>query len=228
MATIELNGIYKIFKEATVETVALRGADFSVESGDSVAVSGRSGSGKSTLVSIVAGLARPSAGTVRVDGMDISALDEKDRTAFRLRTVGIVYQEFNLIPYLSARENVMLPLQLAGRRNASARASELLRSIGLANRERHKPAELSGGERQRVAVAVAAANEPRILIADEPTGELDAENSAALMDLLLEMNLHGGTTLVIVTHNEAVAARAKRRVFMDDGRITREGAARHG
>lgn len=220
MGAVSLEAVYKIYRQGPVETVALRGASLAIEKGECIAVTGRSGSGKSTMLSILGGLALPSAGKARVAEVDLAGLPERDRARFRLEKVGIVYQDGNLVPWLSAIENVSLPLRLAGRRDATRMAKDLLYEVGLESRGSHRPYALSGGERQRVAVAVALANDPELVLADEPTGELDATSSETVMDLLLSLNKSHATTLVIVTHNAAVAKRAGRVVQMEDGLVT--------
>jgi len=219
MEALLLNNLYKIYKEGTVETVALREAELSVQAGEFVAITGRSGAGKSTLLNLIGGLALPSAGQVMIDGNDITRMNENERTLFRRERIGIVYQMDNLVPFLSALENVMLPMQLSGRKDASQRAVELLKEVGLAERMSHKPAQLSGGERQRVAIAVALTNEPSLLLADELTGELDSATADKVMDLLGTLNASRKLTLIIVTHNKTVAACAQRQVKIADGKL---------
>lgn len=219
MEALLLNNLYKIYKEGTIETVALREAELKVQAGEFVAITGRSGAGKSTLLNLVGGLALPSAGQVVIDGNDITRMNENERAAFRRQHIGIVYQMDNLISFLSALENVMLPMQFSGRKDASRRAADLLKEVGLAERMSHKPAQLSGGERQRVAIAVALANEPSLLLADELTGELDSATADKVMDLLGTLNTSRKLTLVVVTHNKTVAARARRQVKIADGKM---------
>jgi ABC-type lipoprotein export system ATPase subunit len=219
MEALLLNNLYKIYKEGTIETVALREAELKVQAGEFVAITGRSGAGKSTLLNLIGGLALPSAGQVMIDGNDITRMNENERTTFRGEQIGIVYQMDNLVPFLSALENVMLPMQLSGRKDASRRAADLLKEVGLGERMNHKPAQLSGGERQRVAIAVALANEPSLLLADELTGELDSATADKVMDLLGALNASRKLTLVIVTHNKTVAARAQRQVKIADGKL---------
>ncbi|MCX5970780.1 MAG: ABC transporter ATP-binding protein [Coprothermobacterota bacterium] len=219
MEAIQLSELYKIYKDGDRETVALRGASLTVQPGEFVAITGRSGAGKSTLLSLMGGLALPSAGRVVIGGTDIAKLVESERAAFRRETIGIIYQADNLIPFLTAFENVMLPLQLARARNTSRRAHDLLKEVGLSERLRHKPAMLSGGERQRVAIAVALANQPKILLADELTGELDSATADQVMELLDRLNVAHGLTLIVVTHNKNVAARARRWVSIADGQL---------
>jgi len=226
MEALLLNNLYKIYKEGVIETVALRGAELKVDSGEFVAITGRSGAGKSTLLNLIGGLATPSAGQVVIDGEDITRMNEGERAAFRRDQIGIVYQMDNLIPFLSALENVMLPMQAAKRSDSKTRAMQLLDEVGLKERLNHKPAQLSGGERQRVAIAVALANEPSLLLADELTGELDSQTADKVMDILGGLNANRKLTLVVVTHNKTVAARARRQVKIADGKMI-EGEVVH-
>jgi ABC-type lipoprotein export system ATPase subunit len=219
MDILSLQNLYKIYKEGHIETVALRDASLSVQPGEFIAITGRSGAGKSTLLNLVGGLSTPSAGKVVINGTDITRLDESERSAFRRENIGIMYQTDNLIPFLSALENVMLPMQLAGRKDSKARAQQLLKEVGLAERMNHTPGMLSGGERQRVAIATALGNEPKLLLADELTGELDSVTADRVMELLGELNKTHTLTLVIVTHNKNVAKRASRQVSIADGKL---------
>lgn len=195
---------------------------FSIKRGDSVAIVGASGSGKSTLLGLLAGLDMPSHGTVSIDGTELFELDEDARAALRGKTIGFVFQSFQLLPALTALENVMLPLELAGAANARAQAQDWLERVGLAARQSHYPKQLSGGEQQRVALARAFAPQPRLLLADEPTGNLDAATGAAIIDLMFELNHSAGTTLILVTHDEALAARCERMLRMQAGRLVEE------
>jgi ABC-type lipoprotein export system ATPase subunit len=226
MEELLLNNLYKIYKEGVIETVALRGAELKMDSGEFVAITGRSGAGKSTLLNLIGGLATPSAGQVVIDGEDITHMNEGERAAFRRDHIGIVYQMDNLIPFLSALENVMLPMQAAKRKDSKNRAVQLLEAVGLKERLNHKPAQLSGGERQRVAIAIALANEPSLLLADELTGELDSQTADKVMDILGVLNISRKLTLVVVTHNKTVAARARRQVKISDGKMY-EGEVAH-
>ncbi len=220
MNFLQLTDLYKIYKEGDIETVALRGAGLNIGAGEFVAITGRSGAGKSTLMNLIGGLAIPSAGKVVISGIDIAKLSEAERAAFRRQHIGIVYQTDNLIPFLTAQENVLLPMQLAGRKSADADARKLLDEVGLAERLNHKPGMLSGGERQRVAIAIALANQPDLILADELTGELDSATATKVMDLLLRLNATRKLTLVVVTHNKTVAAYARRQVQIQDGQIS--------
>ena len=219
MDALQISDLYKIYKEGDIETVALRGASLKVQSGEFVAITGRSGSGKSTLLSIVGGLSLPSAGRVAINGSDIARMDEGERAVFRRQHIGVVYQTDNLIPFLTAMENVMLPMQLAERKDCRNEALRLLSEVGLQDRTNHRPGMLSGGERQRVAIAVALANHPDLLLADELTGELDLATANRMMDLLATLNLDHELTLIVVTHNNTVAARANRQVHILDGQL---------
>ena len=219
MESLLLQGLYKIYKEGEIETVALRDASLNIQPGEFVAITGRSGAGKSTLLNLIGGLSTPSAGKVIIQGTDINRLSESERAAFRRQKIGIVYQTDNLIPFLTALENVTLPMQLARRKDSRESASQLLNEVGLSERMHHKPNMLSGGERQRVAIAVALANQPELLLADELTGELDSATADKVMALLDELNASRRLTLVIVTHNKSVAAHAQRQVKISDGQL---------
>jgi putative ABC transport system ATP-binding protein len=199
--------------------VILHEASFSVAAGGSLAILGASGAGKSTLLGLLAGLDVPSSGTVLLDGADLFAFDEDGRAALRGRLAGFVFQSFQLLPALSALENVMLPLELAGSTNARERATQMLQRVGLSQRMSHLPKHLSGGEQQRVALARAFVTEPKILFADEPTGNLDAANGAAIIDLMFEMNREHNTTLILVTHDEQLARRCGRQLRLEAGRV---------
>jgi len=190
-----------------------------IERGETVAVVGASGAGKSTLLALLAGLDEPSAGQVWLADHELTAMDEDGRAAVRARHVGFVFQSFHLVPSLTAIENVMLPLELAGRRDARAAAAEVMQRVGLAERARHYPRQLSGGEQQRVAIARAFVTRPDVLFADEPTGNLDTATGERIVDLLFDLNSVAGTTLVLVTHDRALAARCTRIVRLDAGRI---------
>jgi putative ABC transport system ATP-binding protein len=196
---------------------------FAVGAGETVAVVGASGAGKSTLLALLAGLDEPSGGSVWLEGVELSALDEDGRAALRARHVGFVFQSFHLVPSLTAHENVMLPLELAGRGDARAAARAVLEQVGLGARLGHYPRQLSGGEQQRVAIARAFVTRPSVLFADEPTGNLDTATGARVMDLLFDLNAANGTTLVLVTHDRAIAARCGRVIELDAGRLVRGG-----
>jgi putative ABC transport system ATP-binding protein len=201
------------------ELAILQDIALEVMPGEAVAIVGASGSGKSTLLGLLAGLDTPSTGSVRLDGVDISGLDEDGRAALRARLLGFVFQSFQLLPALNALENVMLPLELSGAKGAVDRAAQMLSRVGLAERLRHYPKTLSGGEQQRVALARAFVTQPKLLLADEPTGNLDAATGAGVIDLMFAMNAEARTTLLLVTHDEAIAGRCTRLVRLAAGRI---------
>jgi putative ABC transport system ATP-binding protein len=212
-------GIGKTVKSGEADLVILREIDLAVTRGEAVAVVGASGSGKSTLLAILAGLDTPTNGTVELDGQDLFAMDEDMRAELRGRAVGFVFQSFQLLPSLTALENVMLPLELASDAAAETKARDMLVRVGLGERLQHYPKHLSGGEQQRVALARAFVVRPKLLFADEPTGSLDADSGAEVIRLLFEMNREYGTTLVMVTHDESLAARCSRTVRLAGGRI---------
>ena len=202
------------------EVNVLRGIDLAVSAGEALGVVGPSGSGKSTLLMVMAGLERPSSGVIQVAGQNLAGMDEDDLARFRRDHVGIVFQSFHLIPTMTALENAAVPLELAGRRDAFTLAAEAVRRVGLGERLEHYPGQLSGGEQQRVALARAFVTRPKLLLADEPTGNLDGVTGRAIMDLLFQLNQDFGTTLVLVTHDDGLAARCGRMVRVEDGRIT--------
>jgi putative ABC transport system ATP-binding protein len=205
----------------------LRGIDLAIASGEAVSVVGPSGSGKTSLLMLLAGLERATSGTLRVAGQDLAAMDEDARARLRRDRIGIVFQAFHLIPTMTALENVAVPLELARRPDARVRAAAALSAVGLAHRLTHLPGQLSGGEQQRVALARAYAPGPQLLLADEPTGNLDAATGATVMDLLFALRADAGTTLVLVTHDPALAARCDRRVSLADGRIVDDRVTAH-
>ena len=209
----------KEIRSGTTTLTILAGLQFSVADGESVAIVGRSGSGKTTLLSLLAGLDLPSCGDVALDGQSLGALDEDGRAGFRAGRVGFVFQSFQLLASLTALENVMLPAELAGRDDARDRALAALTRVGLSQRTQHYPYQLSGGEQQRVAIARAFAAGPRILFADEPTGNLDTTTGAAIIDLLFELNRDQGATLVMVTHDTDLAARCGRVMTLENGKL---------
>ena len=225
-AAVELRDVHRDYPLAGDAVHAVRGVSLDVGDGEYAAIVGPSGCGKSTLLNLMGAIDRPTRGTVLVAGRDVSALRDAEATRFRLLHVGFVFQRFYLMPALSAIENVMLPMAEAGvgRAERRERARELLAYVGLEARARHRPAQLSGGEQQRVAIARALANRPRLLLADEPTGELDARTGAEVIALLARLNAEG-TTVVVVTHDDELAEAARRVVRMRDGRIERDGSA---
>ena len=221
---IVAEGLSKRYRSGPREVTVLDGVDLRVEPREFVAVVGPSGSGKTTLLGLLAGLDRPTSGTVRLDGVDLGTLDEDGRARLRAEKVGFVFQTFQLLPTLTALENVLVPLELAGAADGRARerAVSLLERVGLGDRMDHYPAQLSGGEQQRVAIARALAIEPKILFADEPTGNLDAETGATIVELLFELNRESTTTIVLVTHDLALASRAGRVIRIAGGRIVED------
>ncbi len=218
-AALEVRSLGKRVKLPSGELTILDEVGFAVARGDTVAIVGASGSGKSTLLSLMAGLDSPSSGTVALDGETISALDEDGRARVRSEKVGFVFQSFQLLPSLTALENVMLPLELRGDRDARAPAQAILDKVGLGQRLDHYPRQLSGGEQQRVALARAFVTRPALLFADEPTGNLDTHTGQAIVELLFALNADAGTTLVLVTHDDRLAARCRRRIRLDSGRL---------
>jgi putative ABC transport system ATP-binding protein len=222
-AFIRVDSLHRHFLMGDQEVHALDGVDLAIQAGEFVAVMGPSGSGKSTLLNLLGGLDRPSAGRILVEGADIAGFDQDALCRYRRRRVGFIFQSFNLLPSMSARENVEFPLIFAGvdLRDRQRRAAETLAAVGLAARMLHRPAELSGGEQQRVAIARALVNDPDLILADEPTGNLDSRTGAEVMEALLSVN-RAGKTIVMVTHDERVAAHAGRVVRMMDGRVTTE------
>jgi len=221
---IEVTKLCKSVPNGAEPLVILHEISFAVRAGESLAIVGASGSGKSTLLALLAGLDTPTSGRVRIAGEDLYKLDEDGRAALRGRLAGFVFQSFQLMPHLNALENVMLPLELAGRKDAEAVARETLGRVGLSARLKHYPKHLSGGEQQRVAVARAFAPRPKILFADEPTGNLDTITGATIIDLLFELNRELGTTLVLVTHDDHIAARCGRHIRLASGHIEADSA----
>src|SRR5262245_37791544 len=222
---VQVHDLVMRLRSAAGVVTILDGVTLDVPPGQFVAVTGPSGSGKSTLLGLVAGLDRPTAGSSRVDGTELAALDEDALARLRLAKIGYVFQSFHLIPTLTALENVSIPLELAGVPDAPTRASALLEEVGLKMRGGHYPAELSGGEQQRVALARAVANRPRLLLADEPTGNLDSATGVQIIDLLVGLHRRHGTTLILVTHDPALASHADRVVDLRDGRVVADRAA---
>jgi putative ABC transport system ATP-binding protein len=216
---VRLEEVIKVYRESDVETIALRGVDLAIEEGDSVAIMGRSGSGKSTLLNLVSGSDRPTAGRVLVDGTDIGRAEELARAQLRGRVMGIIFQSQNLLPFLTLEENVVLTGRLAGSDLDGSWARELLDRVGLADRAGHRPDQLSGGEQQRGGLACVLAAKPRLLLADEMTGELDSATATRLLDLVRDIRRTEGMTVIMVTHDEQVAQTADRIVELRDGRV---------
>lgn len=216
---IETRDLRKIYKVGKVDVPALRGVDLRVEQGEFLSIVGPSGSGKSTLFHIIGGLTPPTSGVVRVAGQDLATMSDADRTRLRKRTVGFVFQKFNLLPNLTARDNIAVARYIAGMDAKPDPAfEEILRLLGIAGRLDHKPSALSGGEQQRIAIARAVVNHPAILLADEPTGNLDTENSKAVLELLKDLNARLGQTILMITHNPEAADYGHRTVHMRDGK----------
>jgi len=224
MSILRCESLTRSYASGGREITVLRDITFELEAGGFLAVTGPSGSGKSTLLGLLAGLDRPTRGRVVLDGSDLAALTEDERARVRAEAVGFVFQSFHLIPTLTARENIQVPLELRGE-DARDRAEELLGRVGLGDRGHHYPAQLSGGEQQRVAVARAFAHRPKVLFADEPTGNLDAANGQNVVALLGELNRELGTTLVLVTHEPDLADRARRVIRLRDGALVFDSAA---
>ncbi len=220
---ISVSQVSKTVSDASGPLSILRDIDFSVAYGETVAILGASGSGKSTLLSIMAGLDTPSQGRVEMAGQDIFTMSEDERAAWRGHHLGFVFQNFQLMGHLTALENVMLPLELAGTSNAANLAKSILTQVGLAERLRHFPKVMSGGEQQRVALARAFVIEPQLLLADEPTGSLDAQTGESIMNLMLQMNRARGTTLILVTHDQKLAQRCDRTLTLEAGRLISQG-----
>jgi putative ABC transport system ATP-binding protein len=221
-AIIEVNHLSKRVTTTDGVLTIVNNAHFSVAPGEAIAIVGASGSGKSTLLGLMAGLDDPTEGFVAIQGQSLSSLDEDGRAKLRGRLVGFVFQSFQLLPSLTALENVMLPLELSGVANAAERAKAILERVGLGARVKHYPKQLSGGEQQRVAIARAFVTEPKLLFADEPTGNLDAKTGRTMIELLFELNRERGTTLVLVTHDLNLASRCGRRLTIDEGVISAE------
>jgi putative ABC transport system ATP-binding protein len=217
---IEARDLQKIYHVGEVDVPALRGVDLSIARGEFVAIVGPSGSGKSTLFHILGGLTPPTSGTIHINGQDLLAMSEADRTELRKTTVGFVFQKYNLLPTLSAADNIAIARDIAGKNSApDPQFAEILKMLGIASRLDHKPRAMSGGEQQRVAIARAVVNHPAILLADEPTGNLDTKNSDAVLNLLRDLNERLGQTVLMITHNPEAAAFAHRTVTMRDGRV---------
>jgi putative ABC transport system ATP-binding protein len=222
LIAIQAQGVIKQLSLGKVTINALQGVDMEIAAGEMVSIVGPSGSGKSTLLGIIGGLDSPTSGTIALDGVDISRMNEDQLTEIRNEKIGFIFQFFNLIPTLTALENVALPIQFARKRqfNPEKRAKELLTALGLGERLHHRPAELSGGQQQRVAIARALSNNPPILLADEPTGNLDTQSGIAVVETLKRIRFEFGTTIILVTHDRELAAQTDRTLHLVDGRIT--------
>lgn len=219
MAVLEVRGLTKIYGKGETVVTALNDVSFSISKGEFVAIVGESGSGKSTLMNLIGGIDRPTSGTVTVDGNEIYKLSESERAIFRRRNIGMIYQFYNLIPTLTAEENIMLPRLLDNRKPDSEKLSFILNMTGLTERAEHLPSQLSGGQQQRVSVGRALINDPAFILADEPTGNLDSKSSREIIDLLKLANKNSNQTLLIITHDEKIALQADRIITIGDGRI---------
>jgi putative ABC transport system ATP-binding protein len=224
-AVLHSQSLSRTYRSGGRDLTVLKDITFSLEPGGFLAILGPSGSGKTTLLGLLAGLDRPSAGSVYLDGQELGSLTEDERARLRGEKIGFVFQAFQLIPTLTAQENIQVPLELRGDAHAAPRARELLERVGLGGRGHHYPAQLSGGEQQRVALARGFSGRPKVLFADEPTGNLDAATGATIIDLMVELNRDLGTTLVLVTHDLDLAARARRTIRLADGRVVADSAA---
>ncbi len=225
---LEIKNVSKIYKSGNHSLTVLKNINFSISKGETVAITGPSGSGKTTLLGLCAGLDQATTGSVTLNGVQLDTLTEDQRAAVRNQNVGFIFQNFQLLPTLTALENVMVPLELRGEKNSKAAALELLNKVGLADRAAHYPVQLSGGEQQRVSLARAFSNKPALLFADEPTGNLDAETSEKIIKLLFDLNKDAGTTLVIVTHDLDLAARTNRIIKIKGGEISNNENSTHG
>ncbi len=226
MEILKVENLSKIYGSGEGEVRALDGVSFSVPKGQFLAIIGPSGSGKSTMLHILGGVDRPTSGKVFLEGQDVFAQDEDHLAIFRRRQVGLIYQFYNLIPVLNVTENITLPVLLDGRKVDQKRLEELIRELNLTGREKHLPNQLSGGQQQRVSIGRALMNAPALLLADEPTGNLDSRNSQEIVSLLKKANRQYGQTLIIITHDESIALQADRIISLEDGRITKDEVLR--
>jgi putative ABC transport system ATP-binding protein len=216
---IELKNLTKTVRSGTEDLTILDDVSFEIPDGQFVAVTGASGSGKSTLLGLIAGLDAPSSGVIKIDDDEVTNASEDDLARLRSEKIGFIFQSFHLIPSLTAYENVLIPMEILGLENVGARAERLLKAVDLENRGHHYPAELSGGEQQRIAIARAFANSPKILLADEPTGNLDSKNGQHIFDLMKQLHAENNVTLVLVTHDASLASQAQRQIILADGRV---------
>lgn len=219
---VALNDVFKVYRDGEVETIALRGIELAIKRGEFVAIMGRSGSGKTTLLNLIAGVDRPTAGKVIVDGVALERASENEREVLRSRSIGLVFQAQNLVPFLSLEENVRLVDALADGASSAPAARELLAAVGLADRAKHRPDQVSGGEQQRAALACVLAAAPAVLLADEITGELDSATAAHVLDVVRAVHRERGLTVVLVTHDPSVAATADRVIHLADGRVVED------
>ncbi len=226
MSILQVENLTKTYGKGDAAVTALNSVSFSVEKGEFVAIVGASGSGKSTLMHLIGGVERPTSGTVTVDGMNIFTLDESKLAIFRRRNIGLIYQFYNLIPTLTAEENVILPYLLDNRKPDPKKLTEILSLLGLAERKNHLPGQLSGGQQQRVSIGRALINDPAVILADEPTGNLDSQRSRSILELLKLSNRQFNQTLLVITHDEKIALQADRVLTLEDGNIVRDEAVR--
>ena len=216
---IELKNVTKVVRSGTEDLTILDHVSLVIPDGEFVAVTGASGSGKSTLLGLIAGLDAPTSGEILIDNESVTSMKEDDLAQLRSEKIGFIFQSFHLIPSLTAFENILIPMEILGLKNAKERAKELLVDVDLTNRGHHYPTELSGGEQQRVAIARAFANQPKILLADEPTGNLDSRNGSHIFDLMTDLHSRNNVTLVLVTHDNFLAEKAQRQIILKDGRV---------
>lgn len=216
---IRLSNVSKVVRSGTEDLKILDNVSLSISDGEFVAVTGASGSGKSTLLGLIAGLDAPTSGGIFIDGEEVTKMNEDELATLRSEKIGFVFQSFHLIPSLTAFENILIPMEILGMKDAKYRARKLLEEVDLSNRGHHYPSELSGGEQQRVAIARAFANNPKILLADEPTGNLDSKNGGHIFDLMTELHRQNKVTLVLVTHDQNLADKAQRQIRLHDGRV---------
>ncbi|MCY7376736.1 MAG: ABC transporter ATP-binding protein [Pyrinomonadaceae bacterium] len=216
---IELKNVSKVVRSGTEDLTILDAVSMTIPDGEFVAVTGASGSGKSTLLGLIAGLDAPTSGEIFIDNDSVTAMNEDDLAQLRSEKIGFIFQSFHLIPSLTAFENVLIPMEILGLKNAKERAAQLLIDVDLTNRGHHYPTELSGGEQQRVAIARAFANQPKILLADEPTGNLDSRNGSHIFDLMTDLHSKNNVTLILVTHDNFLAEKAQRQIILKDGRV---------
>lgn len=222
---IQIKNITKVVRSGADDLTILDDVSLEIPEGQFVAVTGASGSGKSTLLGLIAGLDAPTTGAILIDGDDITKMSEDGLATLRSEKLGFIFQSFHLIPSLTAFENILIPMEIRGQRDAKDRANELLREVGLTNRGHHYPTELSGGEQQRIAIARAFANSPKILLADEPTGNLDSRNGAHIFDLMTELHSQNNLSLILVTHDQNLADKAERQIILRDGKVQSDSYA---
>jgi len=222
---IQLHNVSKIVSSGETSLTILDDVSLEIPDGQFIAITGASGSGKSTLLGLIAGLDAPTSGTILIDGEEITRLNEDSLAALRSKKIGVVFQSFHLIPSLTAFENILMPLEIAASREAKSRAGKLLADVELTNRGHHYPSELSGGEQQRVAIARAFANQPKILLADEPTGNLDSRTGKHIFELMTALHRQNNSTLILVSHDEVLASGAQRKIVLKDGRIVQDDSA---